>query len=400
MALDEQLLDDPDALEAADPRSVLRSLAGAGAQVRQALSLTQESLPATWADAGRPRAVVVAARGGAAVVADALAAVVGGAGPVPVLPLSGSRLPSWVGSLDVVIAISLSGRAEGAVSVASEAGRRGSQLLTVGAAGSLLEQVSGRFRGAHVPLPVERSATTTPTSRTALWSLLTGPLLACDRLGLLPEDASGGEHDLAAVADALDAEAEACRPSSESFVNPAKALALEVDGSVPVILGDSPLAGVAGRRAASVLARTARVPAVHGMLPDDAGDVVATFGGPFASDPADEVFADPFLDGPAATRLRLLLLDVGDGIGFDAVRVLAERSGVRVSDVRAHTELGDDDLFEDDGRPRSTGPAETPMQRFARVVARVDFAATYLALATGLDPATSPHVAELRDSLR
>jgi glucose/mannose-6-phosphate isomerase len=40
------------------------------------------------------------------------------------------------------------------------------------------------------------------------------------------------------------------------------------------------------------------------------------------------------------------------------------------------------------------------MQRFARVVARVDFAATYLALATGLDPATSPHVAELRDSLR
>jgi hypothetical protein len=296
----------------------------------------------------------------------------------------------------------LSGRAEGAVAVATEAGRRGSQLLTVGAAGSPLEQVSRRFRGAHVPLPVERSATSTPTSRTALWSLLTGPLLACDRLGLLPDDASGGEHDLAAVADALDAEAEACRPSSESFVNPAKALALEVDRSVPVILGDSPLSGVAARRAASVLARTARVPAVHGMLPDDAGDVVATFGGPFASDPADEVFADPFLDGPAATRLRLLLLDVGDGIGFGAVRELAERSGVRVSDVRAHTELGDD-LFADDGQLRSTaaaGPAETPMQRFARVVARVDFAATYLALATGLDPATSPHVAELRDSLR
>ena len=32
--------------------------------------------------------------------------------------------------------------------------------------------------------------------------------------------------------------------------------------------------------------------------------------------------------------------------------------------------------------------------------ASLDLAATYLALATGLDPATSPHVAELRDSLR
>lgn len=388
MPLDEQLLDDPAGLEEADRRGVLRSLAGAGAQVRQAVTLTLESVSPSWE--GRPRAVLVAARGGAAVVADALAAVVGGAGPVPVIALSGSRLPSWVGSMDVVVAISLSGRAEGAVAVAAEAGRRGAMLLTVGAAGSPLEEVSRRFRGSHVPLPLERSATSTPTSRTALWSLLTGPLLACDRLGLLPDDASGGERDLALVADALDAEAEACRPSSESFVNPAKSLALEIDGSVPVILGDSPLAAVAGRRAASVLARTARIPAVHGELPDDAGDVVATFGGPFASDASDEVFADPFLDGPPATRLRLLLLDVGDGMGFGAVRDLAERSGVRVSEVRAHPE-------EPDGVPP---PWETPLQQLARVVARVDFAATYLALANGLDPATSPHVAELRDSLR
>lgn len=394
-SLDADLLDDPDALATADPRAVLRSLAGAGAQVRRSLELSRETIPPHWDPSDRPRAVLVAARGGAAVVGDALAAVVGAAGPVPVVALSGARLPAWVGSLDLVVALSLSGRAEGAVAIAGEAGRRGASLLTVGGGDSPLEQVSQRFRGAHVRLPEPRvDAASAPTSRTALWALLTPTLMACARWGLLPQSAPGSEEDLAAVADALDAEAEACRPASESFVNPAKSLALELDGTVPVILGDSQLAAAAARRAASVIARTARVPAVHGGLPDDAGDVVATFGGPFASSAQDEVFADPFLDGPSSIRLRLLLIDTGDGIGFRAVGEIAERSGVGVSEVRAHLESAD---------PLDVGPAagraESPLQHFARVVARVDFAATYLALASGLDPSLSPHVAELRDSL-
>ena len=78
--------------------------------------------------------------------------------------------------------------------------------------------------------------------------------------------------------------AETFRPSSEAFVNPAKALALELAGTVPVVLGDGDVTGVAADAApSSMLARTARVPAMRGALPDDAGDVVATFGGPFAA---------------------------------------------------------------------------------------------------------------------
>lgn len=389
--LDDSLLDDPSALEAADSSGVLRSLAGAGAQVRRAVELTEESLPPAWDSFQRPRAVLVAARGGAAVVAAALAAVMGAAGPVPVVPLTGATLPAWVGALDFVIALSLSGRAEGAVAVAAEAGRRGAALLTVGGtADSPLAQVSARFRGAHVRLPEPGvEATSAPTSRTAMWSLLTPPLVVSARLGLLPATGEpgvhGGQHageeELEAVATVLDAEAEACRLSSESFVNPAKTVALALDGTVPVVLGDSPLGAVAARRAASVLARTARVPALHGGLPDDAGDVVATFGGPFAAaHDGSDVFADPFADGPLPARLHLLLLTLGDGIGMSAVLEIAERSDVRVSEV--------------------TGEQETPLRSFAQVVARTDFAATYLALATRLDPARSPHVADLREALR
>ena len=41
-----------------------------------------------------------------------------------------------------------------------------------------------------------------------------------------------------------------------------------------------------------------------------------------------------------------------------------------------------------------------PLERFADLVSLTDFAATYLALAAGLDPLTSPHVADLRDRTR
>jgi D-arabinose 5-phosphate isomerase GutQ len=373
MVLDEQLLDDPDGLAAADPSGVLRGLARAGAQVRHALALCEEAPLARLGDE-RPRTVVVAARGGAAVVADAVVALAGPASTVPVVARTGDVLPGWVGPLDLVISVSLSGRSAPAVSMATEAGRRGARVLTVGSADSLLAEVSAQVRGVHVPVPQPGAeATSAPTSRTSLWALLAPVLVACHAVGLT--DTAPGHLGL--VADVLDEEATACRPTSESFVNPAKALALELGDAVPVVLGDGPITGVAARRAASSLARSARVPAVAGTLPDDAADIVATFGGPFAASP-DDVFADPFLDGPAAPRLRLVVLREGGPSAASAVLAVAERAGVRVSEVVAEQ--------------------PDPLRRLAVLVSRTDFAATYLALGLGLDPATSPHLAELRDA--
>jgi glucose/mannose-6-phosphate isomerase len=167
-------------------------------------------------------------------------------------------------------------------------------------------------------------------------------------------------------------------------------LALELAGSVPVVLGDGLVTGAAAGRAAAMLARTARTPAVHGSLPDDASEVVATFDGPFTS-AGQDVFADPFLDAPAAPSLRLLMLrepppdpDRDGQEAFDAaaladrVRGLAEDVGVAVSEVTA-------------------APGH-PLSRLAGLVARTDFASVYLALALGLDPGLSPHVADLRDA--
>ncbi|WP_432572802.1 SIS domain-containing protein [Kineococcus sp. SYSU DK005] len=382
-ALDETLLGDGDALTAADPSGVLRSLAGAGAQVREAVELSARAGVGRLAEEGRPRAVVVAALGGASVVTDVLTALAGRGCPVPLVPRRGGPLPSWVGPLDLVVAVSMSGRAPGPLALAAEAARRGARVVTVGAEGSPLAEVGSRGGNVHVPPArgVRAVDAGTRSSRVSLWSLLTPVLLAADALDVVRTPADV----LTEVADRLDAEAETCRPWTEPFVNPAKVLAVELAGTVPVVLADGDLTAAAARRAASMLARTARVPAVAGALPDDASEVVATFGGPFAAQPED-VFADPFLDGPVGPRLQLTLLRDApaavpheDRVVADAVATTAADAGVRVSEVVA--EPG------------------APLVRLAQLIARTDFAAAYLALASGTDPAASPQVADLRDRL-
>jgi D-arabinose 5-phosphate isomerase GutQ len=379
--VDEALLDDPERLAAADRHGTLLALAGAGAQVRAARDLAVEAGAQGVSLDGRPRAVVVSALGGSAVVANLLAALAGPRSPVPVFAVHSATLPGWASPLDLVVAVSVSGRAVGPLAVAAEAARRGCRLLTVGRAGSPLADVCARARGVHVPVP-----TTQRSSRTSLWALAVPVLVAADALGLV----AGDSAVLAATADALDAEAERDRPASESFVNPAKSLALELGGTVPLVLGAGDLAGAVAQRAAAQLARNARHPAVAGVLPDAAAEVVATFDGPFVRS-GEDLFVDDLFDdqtGPGGpTILRLLLLrddpehqDPEVAKVADLVRDAAIEGGVRVNELRA--EPGPD------------------LARVAGLVARTDFASVYLALGLGLDPATSPHVADLKERMR
>jgi glucose/mannose-6-phosphate isomerase len=378
--VDERRLDDLDALAALDSRGTLRSLASAGAQVRRALVSADEAGVARVSGGERPRSVLVAALGGSSLVCDVLDLLAEPGSPVPVTTRRDAPLPGWVGPLDLVIAVSQSGRAAGPLALAAEAARRGASLLTVGAAGSPLADVSARARGVHVDVAIP-----TPSSRTALWSMLTPVLVAADALGLVECRATVLER----VADLLDEVAEECRPSSESFVNPAKVLAVGLGETVPVVLGDGPLTGVAASRAASMLARTARVPATHGSLPDAASQVVACLDGPYGAGAGaqrttgdDDIFADPYLDGPAAPRLGLLALrdpdlDLPARDLADAVVASAREAGAMVLEQEARS--------------------GAPVERLASLVALTDFAATYLALGLGLDPAVSRHVADLRD---
>ena len=123
--VDEAALDDPDALRALDTRDSLRSLASAGAQVRRALVSAEEAGVSRAAGGERPRSVLVAALGGSSLVCDVLDLLAEPGSPVPVTTRRDAPLPGWVGPLDLVIAVSQSGRAAGPLALAAEAARRG-----------------------------------------------------------------------------------------------------------------------------------------------------------------------------------------------------------------------------------------------------------------------------------
>ncbi|EKA60367.1 phosphosugar isomerase [Janibacter hoylei PVAS-1] len=380
---DETLLDDEGRRRAVDRSDVLRSLAGAGAQVRRAVAIAAETDLGLVAGGERPRAVHVAAVGGAEGVGTVLDLLAARTGPVLLTADGSGPLPGWVGTLDLVVAVSLSGRADGPVRQAREAARRGAQVLTIGAPDSPLAEAAHAARGVH--LPIEPGS---GHSRAALWGMVARAVLAVAACGVVdvPGDVLGD------VADRLDAQAEACRPDAEYFVNPAKTLALDLSSRVPVVLGDGPVTGVAARRASTMLARTARTPSTWGRLPDAAAQVLACLSGPFtgaasAPDGGRDVFADPYIDGPAGPELGLLLLrdprPTADGRPEEVERHNTAQS------IADHAQSAGVRVLE-----HWAGPGHD-LARLAELVALTDYAATYLAIGHGLDPASAPGISEL-----
>lgn len=383
-AADEALLDDEKAMLGNDPGGMLRATASAGAQVRESAALAVETDLSLLEDDGRPRAVVVAGIGTAGLTGSILSTVAGPRCPVPIIGHRSAGVPGWVGAADVVIAVSASGRSPEALAAADAAARRGARLVAIGNPDSELQAVAERARAPFIGVPRRAPA------RASMWGLTIPVLLAARALGLVKVN----EADLAETASRLDADAERCRPAADSFVNPAKSLALGLAGSVPIVWGSSPLATVAARRFADTLAANARYPAMAGALGEASRGRVGLLDGVFGglAESSRDIFADPDTEEAGdSTRLRLVVLrdgglnpedDADEPVAVeerraDAVQAIAERRGVRC-----------DVLVAEGG---------SALERLASLTAVPDFASLYLALAHGLDPMAVPAISEMKE---
>jgi glucose/mannose-6-phosphate isomerase len=368
-------LDDLALLEAGDPGGVLRQVASAAAQVRTLARVTADTDLGPVLSAGRPRSIVVAGMGGSGMAGEVLAAVCGPGAALPVVTHHDYRLPGWVGAADLVIAVSCSGQTEETLSATEEAVRRGCPLLAVGQAGSALALIAEQARAPFIP--VEPAG----MPRVMLWSLAVPLMVIADLLGVADIPAAGLE---AAAAD-LERVSHLCRPDSESFVNPAKTLALELAGTLPMIWGSSPLTGVAATRFGGQLNENAKYPAITGVLPEANHNQVVAFDGPFAPWPAGgEVVLDEEKDPRPPVPLRLVILRDGQEHPQVARRrevsaELAAQRGIEVSELAA------------DG--------DTPLQRLASLIQLIDYATVYLGIAIGVDPGPIAVISELKERI-
>ena len=375
--LAEEVLDDLDVLRARDPRGLLPAVAGAGAQVRETSRLTEEAGLERVTTGGRPRGLVIVARREGAVAAQVLRALLGPASPVTVDVVPGPDLPVWTGPSDIAVVATRTGAGRYAVTPAYEAARRGVTLLGIGAEDAPLRAACSTARAPYVPLPRSR------VRHTTLWSLLTPMVQLAVGLDLVSE----GAADLEAVATALDEVAAECGPARESFVNPAKTLALELLDALPVIAAEGPLAGTAATRIADQLATLAGLPVTTFRMPDQRVAACAVLRGPLAPEGGeDDFFRDRAED--TGRRLRLLTVrdaDAGehDGAGEreprsarEALSEALRSAAVANVPVSALAEHGDPERY---GR----------LPRLARQLAVADFTAVYLALALDAERSAS-----------
>jgi glucose/mannose-6-phosphate isomerase len=359
-------LDDAGLVEAADPGGMLRQVASSAAQVRSAVRTCAEVdlSPVTAGD--RPRAIVVAGMGGSGIAGDVLAAVGGAGNATQIVSSHGYQLPGWVGAADLVIAVSCSGSTEETLAAATEAARRGCHLVGVGAAASPLADIATQARAPFIPV------VSAGMPRSTLWALCIPLIVVAEQIGII----TVGEDVYESVAATLEEIAFQCRPSSESFVNPGKSLGLDLMGTLPVIWGSSPLAGVAAKRFAAQLNENAKYPGIPGELPEANHNQVVAFDGPFAPGNA--------LTSPSGFPQRLVLLaDPAEHPQVarrrEASAELATERGVRVTELAM------------------TG--EHPLQRFASVVPLIDYATVYLGIASGVDPTPIEIIQSLKERI-
>ena len=372
MTLDAQdRLDSPDWLAEADPADMLRQVASSAAQVRTAVLATQEVDLGEVIDAGRPRAIVVTGMGGSGVAGDVLAAVSGPGCPVQVTAVHDYQLPAWVGAADLVIAVSCSGATEETLAASAEAVRRGCRLIGVGGRDSALAELAEQARAPFIGV---QSA---GMPRSTLWALSVPLVVVASQLELIEVSAA----DYEAAATELERISQLCRPGSETFVNPAKLLALDLAGTLPMIWGTSPLAGVAAYRFACQLSENAKYPSVYGVLPEANHNQVVTFDGLFAGGPDGPDGTDGPATGLPPVPLRLVLLRDSHEHPQVARRReesarLAAGRGIEVTELAA--------------------AGSGPLERLASLVQVIDYATVYLAIAQGIDPGPVAPIAELK----
>ena len=376
MELDDSLLDDPERINAADPGGMLVDVASSGAQVRSARNRLLEAdaplLVQLAADA-RPRAVVVAGVGGSGVVGAVLAAMAQPSSPIPVIAHNGYTLPAWIGPLDVVIAVSCSGRTEETLTAGAEAARRGTRLVAIGAAGSPLASLAAQ---AGAPFFAVEAGRRSP--RASFWSLLVPALAVVDALGLL----ATSPGIFASVADRLDALATEFGPRVRIAENQAKVVALSLAGTLPVVWGSSELAGVAAYRFTCQLAENAKYPSLAGTLPESDHNQIVFFDGPLAAaTESTDLFRDRVDEPLGSLRIKLVLLrDTFEDPRVARHRVVsrdvAEQRGISVVELGAE--------------------GEHAMERLASLVILGDYVSVYTALYLGQDPSPIGPIDELK----
>jgi hypothetical protein len=327
----------------------------AGAQMRATAAALDEGVLEPLRSDQPPRTVVwVASRGAAEAAGAMLAAALGGSTAAPIVVAS--EVPPWIGALDVMIVAGDDPADPVLVSAAASGIRRGARVVVVAPdEGPMRDVAAGRAVVLAPRLLV--------SDEFALVRYLSAGLAALQVVD------SGMSVDLAALADALDAEALRNSAGRELFTNPAKALAERLSGRDVVLAGGNAASVALARHVGAILLRVAQQPVAAVGLADA---LVALRRGLASSstDYESSIFHDEEIDGPQPARVRTVVFATDE----ERPGIVATLSGY--DDVEVVSADDVPDLV----TPRPSG---RPEQQLVMLAVRLEMAAAYLRLVRG-----------------
>lgn len=312
----EDLLDDADAIRAADTSGAVLGAATGGGQIR-AVATAVRSGALDGLRGARPRAVVwvVGRSSQAAAAARIVAAVLASHRQFPSFPIViEHRIPAWVGALDVVL-VSGADAGDPVQAEAIEAGRRrGADVLC-----DLPREGPAAQVGESGVSWIEPLAFVAP-ERALLRHLAVGFALF-SALGV-----SG--IDIEETADIVDERLSANGPELAVPVNPAKLLSREIAAAhAPHIVFEDEVAGAVAGRIAQAFTESGR-PMTASPLADALRiDPVLVAKDSANSGDVDDIFHDEYIDGPRRAGLRPTYFGLALAVGADHVARLATGLG-------------------------------------------------------------------------
>jgi glucose/mannose-6-phosphate isomerase len=208
-----------------------------------------------------------------------------------------------------------------------------------------------------------------------MWTLLTPLLRIGNALGVVRV----GDADLARAADITDEVGALCAVELQTAENPAKILALQFADSLPMIWGTGEVGPVASYRVISQLAENAKLPAIHGEIPESQHNQVVVLDGPYAG------AVDPFANQSSERKFRLILL----------------RDSVEHPQMARRAEIVTEIATQRDVPVTQVDTKGTQIvHRLAYLIALTDWASVYAGLVQNIDPSPIGPIAELKARLQ